>query len=525
MLYAQRCFDMETLTNSKVTFHNLDISLLEYTVTTNNGKPFHNYTYGWRKSNSPSQHPRQTLITAAGTDELCPSLSVLPPFGNTSIRLAADGYSQPTDSSKGAQVTFSYHVTRLYPLIVIQYAAVLEKPHHPIASEYPAYAASQCRMHVLIDDSLHEELGFNHYPMVDSTMAGFQTFTDTRGNTAVWKDWTIDTLDMSAYIGHDIAIRFDYRDCALVDWKVENENSRTFVFCEQHHTGRMYAHVSCATPYECAGEFVAEQDTLCADAASWTLRNEYTAGSVWTYDLLFDDNAQEQGFVNLLGQQLSNDTASIVVTLPAAGDTVWYPRPDTYQAQLVLHTVCERDTVIPLQLTLLYPSRLIYQRWNDVLSVMNADYNGNYEFSSVQWYKNGEPVSGRGKKGGYYVEEGGFAYSSDSPDSKSDDVFYAALTRADDHKTYCTCAFHPQRANTDSTLVYGQPVSVESQSTHRRTIRSRENGTYYLYNLLGQLQQTGTLSANVPVQIDVPNVSLLLYRMESGINGGIKIQP
>lgn len=47
-----------------------------------------------------------------------------------------------------------------------------------------------------------------------------------------------------------------------------------------------------------------------------------------------------------------------------------------------------------IDLIFLYPSSVIEQRWNDVMTILTYDYNGGYNFTSFQWYKNGEILNG-----------------------------------------------------------------------------------------------------------------------------------
>jgi hypothetical protein len=42
-----------------------------------------------------------------------------------------------------------------------------------------------------------------------------------------------------------------------------------------------------------------------------------------------------------------------------------------------------------LNLTLLYPSSVLEQGWNDAVLVLTHDYNGGYDFVAFQWYENG----------------------------------------------------------------------------------------------------------------------------------------
>lgn len=45
-------------------------------------------------------------------------------------------------------------------------------------------------------------------------------------------------------------------------------------------------------------------------------------------------------------------------------------------------------------ITVLFPSAVMEQVWNDVIAVLTHDYNGGYDFTAFQWYENGEPLSG-----------------------------------------------------------------------------------------------------------------------------------
>ena len=220
------------------------------------------------------------------------------------------------------------------------------------------------------------------------------------------------------------------------------------------------------------GTFTA-QDTLCADAAKWQIDNRFTAGAVVTYDLRFDELAQVQGMQNIIGGTLKSETADIIVPLPKA-DSTSYLRPSVYNAELTLHTVCKRDTVIPLSFTVLYPSFVLFQRWNDVIAVANSTYNGGYDITAVSWFRNDTLVQGRGSHNAWYEEKGEFAYSATDTSSVA---YHAALTRADDGKTFCTCPVTPVPAREDGQQDQQQPargrinVSAVTESTAPLTER------------------------------------------------------
>ncbi|MBD5392512.1 T9SS type A sorting domain-containing protein [bacterium] len=75
-----------------------------------------------------------------------------------------------------------------------------------------------------------------------------------------------------------------------------------------------------------------------------------------------------------------------------------------------------------------YPSDIIVQKWNDVLAVLAPEYNGGYEFSGYQWYKNGEPMEGETRP-----------YIYVKPYLRSTDTYAVLLERASDGLKLHSC--------------------------------------------------------------------------------------
>jgi hypothetical protein len=65
---------------------------------------------------------------------------------------------------------------------------------------------------------------------------------------------------------------------------------------------------------------------------------------------------------------------------------------------------CE-DLVFDLELVVNFSANMIFQRWNDVLSVVAPQYNYDFLFNSFQWMKNGVAIDGATLS--YYYEEDG----------------------------------------------------------------------------------------------------------------------
>ena len=246
MMRAQ-CVDMSSFDTGKKSFVNADITLYGQEKKIVGGTELTISTYGWGYANAPATHPRVTLMTEPGTDDLCEELSVLPPNQPTSIRLMSDNY-QELDSAKGSLIFLSLTVDADNPLILVNYAAVLEDPKHNVANKYPDHAQPHCGFYAVAANEQGtglDTIGFlQHYPSVANSIKGWKSFNnEKRGNiTTFWKDWSTVALDLSEYAGKLVNIRLETYDCAV---RTEDQKEGP-ILCFDRHLGRMYAHVTCA---------------------------------------------------------------------------------------------------------------------------------------------------------------------------------------------------------------------------------------------------------------------------------------
>lgn len=74
---------------------------------------------------------------------------------------------------------------------------------------------------------------------------------------------------------------------------------------------------------------------------------------------------------------------------------------------------------------------MIFQCWDDVISLMNANYEGGGTFTGYQWYENGEPIAGANKS--YYNKIGGL----------SENDYYTCLVTLPDGTQEMSCVFVP----------------------------------------------------------------------------------
>ena len=117
-----------------------------------------------------------------------------------------------------------------------------------------------------------------------------------------------------------------------------------------------------------------------------------------------------------------------------------------------------------IPLNIYYPKDILAQRWGDVLAIKNYEYNGNYEFSAFQWYKNGTPIEGAISS--VYYEEDGLDLDAD---------YAVLLTRALDNVSIMTCVaelYNFASNNSSSVVIFSkQEESVDVDSPQKARLR------------------------------------------------------
>jgi len=224
------CFDMTDIEGGNVDLYNVDF-----------GDMGGGYV-GWLDpETAPYNHPRHTMMVAAGTDALIPQLSVLPPNEQTSFRLASDAYQTGVKNAKGADLVFSYKVEKDNPIVVIQYACVIEDPNSTASKAYQAEANPWVELILKVGTAEGSIVQHNPYNASSVTGTGWKTVTsDAAGNKAYWKDWSTISIDLSSRVGQTIQIVLKQRDCA-----VESVTQTMVNLCGKHKS-HLYAYLGCA---------------------------------------------------------------------------------------------------------------------------------------------------------------------------------------------------------------------------------------------------------------------------------------
>ncbi|MDR1543383.1 MAG: hypothetical protein LBS50_03030 [Prevotellaceae bacterium] len=190
---------------------------------------------------------------------------------------------------------------------------------------------------------------------------------------------------------------------------------------------------------------------ICADDNSFTLTflptNNPSERYPDVYEVVFDGKALAAGFVNQSGE--FNGGTEITVNLP---DKIY---PDNYSCQILLtdFNACP-PTPFNIDFDVFYPDSIMQQKWDDVIALLNKYYNGGFEFSAYQWYKNDTILYGQ--TGSYiYLEKKSLVVG---------DKYKVLITRADNSQMF-SCPFEahvpkPQISDFPTVVQNGNGVTI-----------------------------------------------------------------
>ena len=147
------------------------------------------------------------------------------------------------------------------------------------------------------------------------------------------------------------------------------------------------------------------------------------------------------------------------------------PTPGYYDLILDFGKRSCGDSEKLISLSVYYSKDLIAQRWGDVLAVKNADYNGGYEFSAFQWYKNGTPIDGATSS--VYYAQGGLDLTAE---------YSVLLTRVSDGASVMTCVVDLEDySNFEGSIV------VVFKANDNVAVEATNNARLYIWSLQGFL--------------------------------------
>ena len=195
----------------------------------------------------------------------------------------------------------------------------------------------------------------------------------------------------------------------------------------------------------------------CADGLSFLIPYDVTVGQYDSLQIRF--NTPE------LRDTTIYDPSVTSVLIPYPADIL----PGHYTATLRFHQFCCGIRTEKRPFDIRYSNVVITQRWNDVLAIRNADYNGGFTFDSVQWYLDDKPISGA-TDFNYYAGAGNKLQFGQE--------YTALLVRRDGVKLF-TCPFIPVEVPSD---IVDMPTLVNLTSQ----IPMKGKGVAYWYDMLGR---------------------------------------
>lgn len=215
---------------------------------------------------------------------------------------------------------------------------------------------------------------------------------------------------------------------------------------------------------------------LCSDGGGFSLTYEVTQGDYDSLQISFSPEAQAAG---LHDTTIYHDPYTRPV-IPPSYNQLDYEYPDTVlpnqyymYVRFFQHPCCRYYRIDTIPVDIRYANTIIVQKWNDVLALLNENYNINHvAFSQYQWYKNGEAIPGATKP--YYYAEGDLDFNAD---------YTVLLTRENDSVQQFTCPIRPERRAVET------PNSYPTMMPAGRMIRSKldTEATVTFYTLTGTL--------------------------------------
>lgn len=213
------------------------------------------------------------------------------------------------------------------------------------------------------------------------------------------------------------------------------------------------------------------------------------------FNIIFDINA---------GQY---DSLEIKFNTPELRDTTLYnnethiaiPYPVTvlpghYMATLKFYQFCCGTHTEVRDVDIRYRASIVEQKWNDVLTVLAPKYNGGYEFTAFQWYKNGQPIPGETR-----------SYLYQDLDFTAD--YYVVVTRPDGIQM-ATCpitpVYHEQQSDYPTIVPANQMVRIRLDNPTK----------VYIYSALGQLVNSYSLTAGETVFQTPAQAGIYIIRYE-----------
>lgn len=219
----------------------------------------------------------------------------------------------------------------------------------------------------------------------------------------------------------------------------------------------------------------------CPDSKYLDINYRINYGNIDSLAVFFNSNALSSGFCNMEKQPLTNP---IQITIP---DNII---PDIYSADIYFNDdICTK--IYSVRFAVDYPSDIIVQKWDNVLALLNSDYNGGYNFLKFQWYKDGKKLSNEIKS---YIDITDYIGTDTS-------AIFGVETLRDDSIKLLTCPYQIKIVNTTNISIYPTVLNRNNAIS----IATENSGYATLWSTSGDKKLSEKIYEGIN-QITAPNV-------------------
>ncbi len=290
-------------------------------------------------------------------------------------------------------------------------------------------------MNRISDDVCQNEPYMWNGSTLNTSVVGETTHTATLTNASGCDSTVILTLTVTSLTEEEVYDTICFGDQYVFDGKAISEAGHyTAVGVNDKgcpHTTHLYLTVHDKT--------VVNFDVvdICADADFLNVSYTYDGSPITSFSAVFDESARAQGFDDVSDVEVEEDGVLQIPVMQSFVDSTDYPRPDVYNVTISMNSEeCGGGSIKErLQFSVLYPSWIIEQHWNDAIALLNDKYNKDYVFSSYQWYR-GEDI--------IYGAVGSYYYTGPHTTLQMGQPYYICLERVGENKPICSCPIYPK---------------------------------------------------------------------------------
>ena len=512
---------------------------------------------------------RDTLVNAEGCDSVCTFELTLRDFilndlteqfceggsailWNDSVVKTAGTYQRHFKTTEGLDSLVRYEVTVLYPSVGPDTTAVVCEEELPFLWYGIACSEAKDYTRKLTNAAGCDSIITLHFSTKTCTVPCTDTSSDTTAVVCedelpfMWygiscseaKDYTRE-IPNAAGCDSIITLHFSTKTCTVPC--TDTSSDTTAVVCVEELPFMWYG-ISCSeakdytrkltnaagcdsvitlhfSTRDCEAPYVPLEasltlltDTVCADWREMKVQVSVTGGKAARLIVSYPQQEPNRHFLDCTIPLAGLQQETVSVPFAASADTTRYIRPDDYEVLLTVEDDGGTQLTYKASFSVLYPSWIIIQRWNDVLALLNSRYNGGYDFASVTWYRNGVQVQGDGPHNSYIYEG--------SPDNTATLAFgtpyHASLVRVGETKAICTCPVVPQLSAHGGTRAPALRVVARHGLVSLLTDRT---GSYILYDVCGRLLLAGSVRQDDYTQA----AGMLTHNLRTHLHAGTYI--